>query len=186
MDRRTHILQTALDCFLAKGFHGTSTREICRAAGISSGLIFHYFPTKEAIYEELVRHALTSLQPDLGAAMACPIAHLENTIAEVIALLGRHDHAARLFLFANQAQYQRGISPVVDALFRDHELAAAYEPIIRAGQERGEIRDGAAEALTLALLSALQGLAEECAINPGRPLPDPQWYLDMIRSRSQS
>ena len=48
--RRLRILEAAVVCFATKGFERTTVAEICRAAGISSGSLFHYFPTKAAIF----------------------------------------------------------------------------------------------------------------------------------------
>ncbi len=47
--RRLHIIDAALTCFAAEGFHGATTGAICRQAGIGSGTFFHYFPTKAAV-----------------------------------------------------------------------------------------------------------------------------------------
>lgn len=47
--RVTQILQAALQCFLAKGFHQTSMRDIAQAAGVSLGNLYNHFPGKEAI-----------------------------------------------------------------------------------------------------------------------------------------
>ncbi|MBN1316045.1 MAG: TetR/AcrR family transcriptional regulator [Anaerolineales bacterium] len=44
--RQQQILETAIQLFAKNGFDGTSTKEIAHQAGISEGLIFHYFPTK--------------------------------------------------------------------------------------------------------------------------------------------
>ena len=46
---RNRIISAAHDLFLAKGFDGTAVAEICRAAGISNGALFHQFATKEAL-----------------------------------------------------------------------------------------------------------------------------------------
>jgi len=43
------ILQAALQCFLVKGFHQTSMRDIAQAAGVSLGNLYNHFPGKEAI-----------------------------------------------------------------------------------------------------------------------------------------
>ncbi|KIF77727.1 TetR family transcriptional regulator [Streptomyces sp. 150FB] len=48
--RRGHIINTATVLFAAKGFERTTTAEICKAAGISAGNLFHYFPNKRAIF----------------------------------------------------------------------------------------------------------------------------------------
>lgn len=47
--KRRQIIEAALSCFARKGFHGTSTNEICAAAGMSPGNLFHYFPNKQAV-----------------------------------------------------------------------------------------------------------------------------------------
>ncbi|MGW3954084.1 TetR/AcrR family transcriptional regulator [Streptomyces sp. NPDC004752] len=48
--RRRHIVNAAASLFAAKGFERTTTAEICKAAGISAGNLFHYFPNKRAIF----------------------------------------------------------------------------------------------------------------------------------------
>ena len=51
--KRRQILDAAMHCFIEKGFHSTSTAEICKAAGMSPGNLFHYYPTKYAIIEAI-------------------------------------------------------------------------------------------------------------------------------------
>lgn len=48
--RRQHILAAAASCFARGGFAETTVADICRAAGISTGSLFHYFPTKRAVF----------------------------------------------------------------------------------------------------------------------------------------
>ncbi|WP_409461942.1 TetR/AcrR family transcriptional regulator [Amycolatopsis sp. GA6-003] len=48
--KRRAILDAAAGCFARNGFEKTSTADICRAAGISSGSLFHYFPSKRAVF----------------------------------------------------------------------------------------------------------------------------------------
>ncbi|MGY0068099.1 TetR/AcrR family transcriptional regulator [Streptomyces sp. QTS137] len=48
--RRRHIVNAAAELFAAKGFERTTTAEICKAAGMSAGNLFHYFPNKRAIF----------------------------------------------------------------------------------------------------------------------------------------
>jgi AcrR family transcriptional regulator len=57
-ERRTAILDAAMQEFAARGFHGASIDEIARAAGISKALIYEHFPSKEELHVELIeRHA---------------------------------------------------------------------------------------------------------------------------------
>lgn len=69
-DRREDILTASLHLFAEKGFHGTSMRDIARAAGITEGLIYHYFASKRdlfrAIIEEYSFLPLLRTLPDLA------------------------------------------------------------------------------------------------------------------------
>ncbi|WP_176331065.1 TetR/AcrR family transcriptional regulator [Burkholderia vietnamiensis] len=47
--KRRQIMDAALACFSRKGFHGTSTNDICAEVGMSPGNLFHYFPSKLAL-----------------------------------------------------------------------------------------------------------------------------------------
>lgn len=47
--RREAILAAASDCFIERGFHATSMKEISVAAGMSPGTIYHYFASKAEI-----------------------------------------------------------------------------------------------------------------------------------------
>lgn len=44
------IVRAVRRVFAGKGFHGTTTRELARAAGVSEALLFKHFPTKQALY----------------------------------------------------------------------------------------------------------------------------------------
>jgi AcrR family transcriptional regulator len=48
--RREQILQTAVNLFSQRGFKGTTTKEIARAAGVSEAMVFRHFENKEALY----------------------------------------------------------------------------------------------------------------------------------------
>lgn len=53
---RRQIEQAALRLFTQQGFHGTNIREIAERAQVSTGAIYTYFPTKDALYESVVRN----------------------------------------------------------------------------------------------------------------------------------
>jgi AcrR family transcriptional regulator len=52
--RRQLILSAAKRCFARHGFAGTTTRSVAAAAAISEGLLFKHFPTKSALYAEIL------------------------------------------------------------------------------------------------------------------------------------
>lgn len=47
--RRAEILSTALEAFSARGFQGSSLREIAEAVGLSQAGVLHHFSSKEAL-----------------------------------------------------------------------------------------------------------------------------------------
>ena len=55
---RQRILESATALFGRNGWRNTTTRDIAVGAGIASGTLFNYFPTKEAIAAELIAEAL--------------------------------------------------------------------------------------------------------------------------------
>jgi AcrR family transcriptional regulator len=67
---RTTIIDAAYQLFLRNGYHGTSMRDIARAAGIALGGIYNHFETKEDIFQAMLneRHAFMNIAPALQAA----------------------------------------------------------------------------------------------------------------------
>jgi TetR/AcrR family transcriptional regulator, transcriptional repressor of aconitase len=74
--RRQLILSAARRCFARYGFAGTTTKSIAAAASISEGLLFKHFPTKSALYAEILAeeceadpalHRLLKLEPSTKA-----------------------------------------------------------------------------------------------------------------------
>ena len=91
--RRTHIIESALVLFARKGFSDTTTSDICHAAGISTGSLFHYFPSKQAVFYgiwELDRtewdevFAAAEAEPDPWAALMAMVDKLAADAAEPI------------------------------------------------------------------------------------------------------
>src|SRR5437879_7122149 len=57
-ERREKILKAAIQVFADKGYATTKITDIAAAAGMSHGLIYHYFASKEAVYVEIVEDAV--------------------------------------------------------------------------------------------------------------------------------
>jgi AcrR family transcriptional regulator len=68
--RRQQIVDAAVDLFSRKGFEATTVGEIAAAAGISTGLIYHYARTKEDVLFLVLLTVLDSYRTELPPAMA--------------------------------------------------------------------------------------------------------------------
>src|SRR5262249_38641998 len=53
-ERRQAIADAFRDVFADKGFDGTTTRELAKAAGISEALLYKHFPSKESLYAAIL------------------------------------------------------------------------------------------------------------------------------------
>jgi AcrR family transcriptional regulator len=63
--RRHLILGAAKRCFARNGFAGTTTKSVAAAAAISEGLLFKHFPSKAALYAEILAEECQA-DPDLA------------------------------------------------------------------------------------------------------------------------
>jgi AcrR family transcriptional regulator len=52
--RRDEIARAAMECFAARGFSGTTTREIAARVGITEAALYRHFEGKEALYAAII------------------------------------------------------------------------------------------------------------------------------------
>ncbi|HSQ43651.1 MAG TPA: TetR/AcrR family transcriptional regulator, partial [Ginsengibacter sp.] len=60
-DKKEAILKSTLELIKDNGFHGTPISMIAKHAGVASGTIYHYFPSKDAIIVELHQRIKTEM-----------------------------------------------------------------------------------------------------------------------------
>src|ERR1051325_2949974 len=73
--RRQLILSAAQRCFARNGFAGTTTKSVAAAAAISEGLLFKHFPSKAALYAEILAEECEA-DPELAHLLDGKIADL--------------------------------------------------------------------------------------------------------------
>lgn len=72
LDRRLQILTAAMICFAKRGFHQTSMQNISEEAGISVGLIYRYFASKEAVISAITEEHKREIGELLDRARLAP------------------------------------------------------------------------------------------------------------------
>ncbi|KZB84992.1 TetR/AcrR family transcriptional regulator [Amycolatopsis regifaucium] len=154
--KRRAILDAAAGCFAMKGFEKTTTAEICRAAGISTGSLFHYFPNKRAVFVGIFEQDADETTALLAAARELEdhweaILHVMVHVSEQLL----HPVAAKLVL------------EVAAQCARDAELARLIQ-----GNDRF-LRDG--------LLDLVERAIEAGRIDPGvEPKVAADWLTALI------
>lgn len=85
--RRTAVTEAAARLFAARGFARTTTAEVARAAGISTGTLFYYFPDKQAIFRAIFEQDLPASRRlfDEHADTDDPVASILDVVTELAA-----------------------------------------------------------------------------------------------------
>jgi AcrR family transcriptional regulator len=69
--RPAELLEAALTLFVEKGFAATRSEEVAKAAGVSKGTLYLYFPSKEELLKAVIQHFLgTEIETGMHEAAA--------------------------------------------------------------------------------------------------------------------
>ena len=135
--RREQILDAAFHTFTRRGYRDTAVDEIAAAADTSKGGVYFHFPTKEAIFRELMRTTADRLADKVEEAVegqADPIAKADAALRTVLVTFAGHRTMARL-LFVDAMGAGRVFNAETNALHdRFAALIAGYlDEAIEAG-----------------------------------------------------
>lgn len=182
--RRRLILDAAIACFSRKGFHQTSTAEICAQAGMSPGNVFHYFASKKAIITAIVEeegrqtgaHFEKMLQaPDLFAALL--------DFMDLILQLGSDRAYLKLSLeIAAEGLRDAEIGALVAA--NDQALQNSLRMLLRNAAARGQVDPTLTPADGARWIAALiDGIFNRFAVDPGFELHRQRDVLQVLLTR---
>lgn len=139
-DRKDRVVQAARRLFVAQGYHGTSMPQIVAASGVSTGAIYSYFPTKEALARHIHDTTLAEFTQCFETRQAGRTSCEERlrAFAEVvIELTDDHPEMMEYLLFMRHADFMPGLEPIcLTSPF------TAFRAIIGAGVASGELRQG--------------------------------------------
>jgi AcrR family transcriptional regulator len=99
--RRERILDAAFSVFSQRGYRQAGVDEVGRQAETSKGGVYFHFPTKEALFLELLRTTADRLTGKVERSMAAyddPIERADVALRTVLGVFAGHRTMARLFL----------------------------------------------------------------------------------------
>lgn len=183
--RRQEILGEALKLFVRKGYAGTKIGDIAEAVGMSAGLMFHYFDSKEALYEELIRFGVEGPMGMVGAMASegDALAFFEGAAAGILEYLRADPATADMFVLMGNALMDDSVPESAKELLAGYDVNTPTAEVVQRGQREGTIREGDPVALSVAFWCAIQGIAEQLAMDPSLPCPDSAWIVDIVRKR---
>lgn len=79
--RRQQLIEATMDCVGDHGINGTTISKISKLAGVSNGVIHHYFHNKDELLEATMRLMLEHLKHDILKRKASATSHFECILA---------------------------------------------------------------------------------------------------------
>lgn len=181
--RRQEIIYAALELFVSKGYALTKVSDIAKRANMSTGLLFHYFESKEKLYEELVRIGLEGTNYPKEQKCDHAIDFFSQFTAQLFEYMKQNPVMAKLFVLMAEAQRNEGTPIHIREIAMKVETIEQFVSIIEWGQKEGTIREGDPRVLSNAFWCSLQGIVERYAVNQEIELPDAEWIVDIVRKR---
>ncbi len=184
------ILNAAVKTFAEKGYGNTKISDIVKEAGISHGLIYQYFTSKEEIFKILIQRSLDITQNTAEQNLSIKGTSIEKIEAHVEMYLNflkeQRDKNEKpyYFMVMYQAINFQIVSDEVKKIVNDNPnpLYNLIRPLIVEGQERDEIVEGDPDMLTEFLMQIMLGIGISNNTSQYRaPLPDKNLIMRMLK-----
>lgn len=184
--QRTKILSAALELFVGRGFAATRIVDIAARAGVSSGLLYHYFRSKDDLLAALLAESLPKMDAAsrgleaLDAPVADKIRLALRTLVRGIldnAATGKH-HLLVALVSASDA-LPDAAREIIDR--HAHGPYRVMERLFASGQQEGTVRDGDPRDMAMLFWALIKGLSIHHAVH-GVALgaPDPDFILPLF------
>lgn len=181
--RRAEILAAAARVFALRGVARTKVSDIAAAANLSHGLIYHYFPSKEAIFEAIALEMIEQAEADFATPHDRAIDRLRYTFGRARERFGSEEQidVTRVVLLA--ILMRDSLSDELHARLSVHlvRLVQRTEDTIAQAQLEGDL-DASIPAAELArvVLFLFRGMAIRMPDFP-IALPEPETLLRLLR-----
>lgn len=143
--RPGEIAAAALEVFAERGFAAARTDDIARRAGVSKGVIYLYFETKQDLFRAVVRDAVTPNLAVVEAAVAGVDLPFSSTARVMLSVLTEVMTTTQLGSVAKMVIAESGNFPDLALIWHEDVVSRALglaARLIQQAQEKGEVRPG--------------------------------------------
>lgn len=154
---RERLLVSASRLFAQKGYSATTVREIVDAVGVTKPVLYYYFGNKEGIYLALMGEALFHVHELAAQAVEADGSarqRLERLFDRTFALILEHLDVVRVMDSIYYGPPQG--APFFDFEVFHREFEGVVRSLVEAGIQSGELRSADVEAVSYALIGALE------------------------------
>jgi AcrR family transcriptional regulator len=181
-ERKDQIMAAALKVFSRRGVVGTKMSMIKEEAGISHGLLYHYFKSKDELFVTLIQSALDGAQQAMVDMKRQPGSPLEKFRALAVEMLDVG--GAPYFQLMHQARTSDGVPEQAKQLIAKYSMDDYIDyltPLLTEGQKAGEIVPGDPKKLISCFLTVFTGVMMLGSQENGvYPIPDVDMLMRII------
>jgi AcrR family transcriptional regulator len=167
-ETRSRILEAAVECFAQRGYDATGVAEICDSAGVSKGAFYHHFPSKQALFLELIGRWLARLDAQLASAQA----EVDTFPDKLVRMAGMASQVFReasgqlpMFLeFWTRAAREPEVWQATIAPYRRYR--AFFRGMVEAGVAEGTLRSVDPDVAAQVIVSLAVGLVLQGVLDP--------------------
>jgi AcrR family transcriptional regulator len=184
-ERKEQIKRAALVTFARQGFTGTKTSMIAAEAGISEGLIYRYYKSKDELFAEIVAELLEEADKEFGL-----IRHSPQSPYDLIRMLTQNmldennKHAFRLILQARKADHVPDAVRQMLARFSENAMIDRLVPVFVKGQQLGQFAEGDPRQLLSWYFTVVNSLILQDLGTESYGLPEPDMLMRMLAGPS--
>ncbi|WP_276353862.1 TetR/AcrR family transcriptional regulator [Cohnella caldifontis] len=158
-ERKDQIMRAALKVFARRGVAGTKISMIVAEAGVSQGLFYHYFKSKDEALIALVQEAMDISYTATKSLREMPVAPLEKIRFLTQSILD--DEGKYYFLLIYQARMAEDVPVQVKELFSRFTMKSYVDllrPVFEEGQRAGDIAAGDLDEMISCYFTILSGV----------------------------
>jgi AcrR family transcriptional regulator len=139
--RRLQLLNAAVDCFSKRGFRGTTTAQLARAAGVSEPVLYQHFPSKQALFVALLEEAGREALAEWRKSTAPLVSPMDKLRVLLRLNPATHPRLGRFYRIIFHAQAEIDDPLILRALQQHYQRYAHFlSRLIQAAQRAGQVR----------------------------------------------
>lgn len=167
-ERKEQIRDEALKQFAEKGLVATRISDIAKGVGMAQGLLYHYYPSKDAIYMDLINDAMDKTIEasyhllEMQASAEEKILFALKELLETIKSSEKFTHTCRLIAQSTNLMTISDESQEIIETKRDTPYQIVAQ-IMEDGQKEGTVIEGCPRMLAILFWTSINGLAIYCS-----------------------
>lgn len=171
---------TALTLFVERGYYDTKITDIAAAVPMSTGLLFHYFESKENLLLELVKMGTQGPGSVAYDETIPPDVYLTGFLNSIFTFSKEQPWVFNMFVFMGQVR-RVGMPEEARKLALSADAVTPTVKLIKKGQKDGIFHKGDPDTMAKCFWASVQGIMEQMSADKKMKAPDPEWIVSMLK-----